>query len=284
MNEIPLTAIIVDDEPLALEGLRLRLEKIPEINVIAEASDGDQAIHLSNSLTPDVLFLDLRLPGLNGIEVVQALQSDTLPMIVFVSAYGEYAIDAFELNAIDYVLKPANLGRLQKTVERIMQRVKVNQAEESLENNSAKEKFKLLKALGETSGLSVSELEDWLESDSPLPSLYMQELVIKNNDHEKVFVPVKDIQWIDAAGDYMCIHENNETHIVRITMKKLESQLDPKIFTRIHKSTLVNVSYIKSIKPMRNSESILDLGNDVQLKVSRNYSSAIQQIVESKQY
>ncbi|WP_441004554.1 LytR/AlgR family response regulator transcription factor [Pseudocolwellia agarivorans] len=284
MYEVPLTAIIVDDEPLALEGLRLRLEKIPEINVIAEASDGDQAIHLSNSLTPDVLFLDLRLPGLNGIEVVQALQSDTLPMIVFVSAYGEYAIDAFELNAIDYVLKPANLGRLQKTVERIMQRVKVNQAEESPENNSAKEKFKLLKALGETSGLSVSELEDWLESDSPLPSLYMQELVIKNNDHEKVFVPVKDIQWIDAAGDYMCIHENNETHIVRITMKKLESQLDPKIFTRIHKSTLVNVSYIKSIKPMRNSESILDLGNDVQLKVSRNYSSAIQQIVESKQY
>ena len=284
MNEVPLTAIIVDDEPLALEGLRLRLEKIPEINVIAEASDGDQAIHLSNTLTPDVLFLDLRLPGLNGIEVVQALQSDTLPMIVFVSAYGEYAIDAFELNAIDYVLKPANLGRLQKTVERIMQRVKVNQAEEGPENNSAKEKFKLLKALGETSGLSVSELENWLESDSPLPSLYMQELVIKNNDHEKVFVPVKDIQWIDAAGDYMCIHENNETHIVRITMKKLESQLDPKIFTRIHKSTLVNVSYIKSIKPMRNSESILDLGNDVQLKVSRNYSSAIQQIVESKQY
>lgn len=284
MNEVPLTAIIVDDEPLALEGLRLRLEKIPEINVIAEASDGDQAIHLSNSLTPDVLFLDLRLPGLNGIEVVQALQSDTLPMIVFVSAYGEYAIDAFELNAIDYVLKPANLGRLQKTVERILQRVKISQAENNTEKDSAKEKFKLLKALGETSGLSVSELEDWLESDSPLPSLYMQELVIKNNDHEKVFVPVKDIQWIDAAGDYMCIHENNETHIVRITMKKLESQLDPKIFTRIHKSTLVNVSYIKSIKPMRNSESILDLGNDVQLKVSRNYSSAIQQIVESKQY
>ncbi|MBU2926175.1 LytTR family DNA-binding domain-containing protein [Colwellia sp. 1_MG-2023] len=284
MSEKPLTAIIVDDEPLAIEGLRLRLEKISQLKVIAEASDGDQAIHLCNTLTPDVLFLDLRLPGLNGIEVVQALQSDTLPMIVFVSAYGEYAIDAFELNAIDYVLKPANLGRLQKTVERIMQRVSISQSENNIEKDSTKEKFKLLKALGETSGLSVSELEDWLESDNPLPSLYIQELVIKNNDHEKVFLPVKDIQWIDAAGDYMCIHENNETHIVRITMKKLESQLDPKIFTRIHKSTLVNVSYIKSIKPMRNSEGILDLGNDVQLKVSRNYSSAIQQIVESKQY
>tara|TARA_R110001583_G_scaffold182550_1_gene340611 strand:- start:348 stop:1178 length:831 start_codon:yes stop_codon:yes gene_type:complete len=271
----PLTALIVDDEPLALEGLRLRLEKIPEIEVIAEASDGDQAIHLCQTLSPDVLFLDLRLPGLNGIEVVQALQADILPMVVFVSAYGEYALDAFELNAIDYVMKPANLGRLQKTVERIMQRVKPV--------DSGKEKFKLLRALGESSGIAVSELEDWLESDKPLPTPFVQELVIKNNDHEKVFLSIHDIRWIDAAGDYMCVHTNDETHVVRITMKKLESQLDPKIFSRIHKSTLVNVNCIKSIKPLRNSESILELGDDVHLKVSRNFSSDIQKIVESKQ-
>jgi len=271
----PLSAIIVDDEPLAIEGLRLRLEKIPEINVIAEASDGDQAIQLCQSLCPDVLFLDLRLPGLSGIEVVQALQSDVLPMIVFVSAYGEYALDAFELNAIDYILKPANLGRLQKTVERIMQR--------HSPKSSNKEKFKLLKALGQTSGIDVAELEDWLESESPLPTPYQQELVIKNSDHEKVFLPIIDIRWIDAAGDYMCVHTNEETHIVRITMKKLAELLDPKLFTRIHKSTLVNISCIKSVRSLRNSESILELGNEVQLKVSRNYSSMIQKIVESKQ-
>ena len=141
-SSTPLTAIIVDDEPLALEGLKLRLEKIPEIKVIGEAKDGDIAIQLCHELSPDVMFLDLRLPGLNGIEVVQALQSDVLPMIVFVSAYGEYALDAFELNAIDYVLKPANLGRLKKTVERILQRI--------TPEDSGKEKFKLLKALGET--------------------------------------------------------------------------------------------------------------------------------------
>ncbi|MBA6292288.1 response regulator transcription factor [Colwellia sp. MB3u-70] len=275
MINLPLTAIIVDDEPLALEGLRLRLEKLPEIEVIAEASDGDQAIHLCQTLSPDVLFLDLRLPGLNGIEVVQALQADVLPMVVFVSAYGEYALEAFELNAIDYVLKPANLGRLQKTVERIMQRVKPV--------DSSKEKFKLLRALGETSGIAVTELENWLATDLPLPTLFNQELVIKNNDQEKIFLPIKDIRWIDAAGDYMCVHTPSETHIVRITMKKLVSQLDPKIFTRIHKSTLVNVNCIKSIKPLRNSESILELGDDVQLKVSRNYSSTIKKIVEAKQ-
>lgn len=274
MNNKVLTAVIVDDEPLALEGLRLRLEKIPEIDVIAEASDGDQAIHLCQTLSPDVLFLDLRLPGLNGIEVVQALQSDILPMVVFVSAYGEYALDAFELNAIDYVMKPANLGRLQKTVERILQRVEPV--------DSGREKFRLLRALGESSGIAVAELEDWLESDLPLPSPFIQELIIKNNDNEKVFVAIKDIRWIDAAGDYMCVHTHDETHVVRITMKKLESQLDPKIFSRIHKSTLVNVNCIKSIKPLRNSESILELGDDVQLKVSRNFSTDIQKIVESK--
>ena len=270
-----LTAIIVDDEPLALEGLKLRLEKLPEINVIAEASDGDEAIHLCQTLCPDVLFLDLRLPGLNGIEVVQALQADIMPMVVFVSAYGEYALEAFELNAIDYVLKPANLGRLQKTVERILQRIEPK--------DSSNEKFKLLRALGETSGLAVTELENWLATDLPLPTLFNQELVIKNSDNEKVFLPIKAIRWIDAAGDYMCVHTANETHVVRITMKKLVSQLDPKVFSRIHKSTLVNVNCIKSIKPLRNSESILDLGDDVQLKVSRNFSSSIQTIVESKQ-
>ena len=230
---------------------------------------------MCQTLCPDVLFLDLRLPGLNGIEVVQALQADIMPMVVFVSAYGEYALEAFELNAIDYVLKPANLGRLQKTVERILQRIEPK--------DSSNEKFKLLRALGETSGLAVTELENWLATDLPLPTLFNQELVIKNSDNEKVFLPIKAIRWIDAAGDYMCVHTANETHVVRITMKKLVSQLDPKVFSRIHKSTLVNVNCIKSIKPLRNSESILDLGDDVQLKVSRNFSSSIQTIVESKQ-
>lgn len=278
MTERALTAIIVDDEPLALEGLKLRLEKIAELEVIGEASDGDQAIQLCQTLNPDVIFLDLQLPGLNGIEVVQALQSDILPMVVFVSAYGEYAIDAFELNAIDYILKPANLGRLKKTVARILER---RDTEKNTKEKPA-EKYKLLKALGESSGIAISQLEDWLESDQPMPTVFSQELVIKNSDNEKVFLPVADIRWIDAAGDYMCVHTLKDTHIVRITMKKLESQLDERIFKRIHKSTLVNVNCIESIKALKNSESLLTLANDIQLKVSRNFSSAIQALVESK--
>ncbi len=215
--------------------------------------------------------------GLDGIEVVQALQTDILPMIVFVSAYGEYALDAFELNAIDYVLKPANLGRLKKTVERLLQK------HSPVNTNKERDKFKLLQALGETSGIAISELENWLETDQPLPTSFCQELVIKNSDNEKVFLPVSAIRWIDAAGDYMCVHTDKETHIVRITMKKLESQLDERVFKRIHKSTLVNIHCIKSIRALRNSESVLELGEDIHLKVSRNYSSAIQALLESKQ-
>lgn len=271
-----MSAVIVDDEPLAIEGLKLRLEKIEEIHVIGEAVDGDSAIQACLELNPDVLFIDLQLPGLNGLEVVQALQSDTMPLVVFVSAYGEYAVDAFELNAIDYVLKPVNLGRLQKTIERLKERLSPKQNDN--------DKFKLLKALGETSGIAIKELEDWLESDenSPLPTPYRQELVIKNSDNERVFVAVTDIRWIDAAGDYMCVHTNNETHVIRITMKKLSEQLDSRLFQRIHKSTLVNVNFIKGIQPLKNSESILDLGDDVKLKVSRNYSEAVQTILDSK--
>lgn len=269
-----LTAVIVDDEPLALEGLSLRLAKIPEIIVIGQAENGDDAIKLCQTLEPDVLFLDLQLPGLNGIEVVQAMQSDTLPMIVFVSAYSEYAIEAFELNAIDYVLKPANLGRLQKTVSRILERQNPHQTE--------KEKFKLLNALGESSGIEVSELEEWLETDSPLPTSVSQEIVIKNSDNEKVFVPVKEIKWVDAAGDYMCVHTEKDTHVLRITMKKLQSLLDEKQFARIHKSTIVNLNHVISIKPLRNNESIVTLNDDIELKVSRNYSPVLQNFIAEK--
>ncbi|MDT0583333.1 LytR/AlgR family response regulator transcription factor [Brumicola blandensis] len=274
MSENLISAVIVDDEPLAIEGLKLRLQKIPEINVIGEAQDGDAAIALCQELEPDVLFIDLQLPGINGLEVVQAIQADVMPLVVFVSAHSEYAVDAFELNAIDYILKPANLGRLQQTIERIKERLSPHEREE--------EKFKLMRALGKTSGLPISELEEWLATDGPLPSALKQELVIKNSDNQRVFVPMHDINWIDAAGDYMCVHTSSENYIVRITMKKLTSQLDERIFQRIHKSTVVNIHRIKRIETLRNNQSIVDLGDNIKLKVSRNYNSAIQNIIDER--
>jgi two-component system LytT family response regulator len=270
-----ITAVIVDDEPLAIEGLKLRLQKISDIDIVGEAQDGDAAIALCQELEPDVIFIDLQLPGINGLEVVQAIQSDIMPLVVFVSAHSEYAVDAFELNAIDYILKPANLGRLQQSIERVRARLSPESKEQ--------EKFKLLQALGKTSGLPINELEQWLESDQPLPASTQKELIIKNADNEKVFVPMDTIQWIDAAGDYMCVHTQNENYIVRITMKKLSSQLDPQMFQRIHKSTVVNINCIERIQSLRNNQSIVDLGNNVRLKVSRNYHAAIQNIIKVRQ-
>jgi len=270
-----ISVVIVDDEPLAVEGLKLRLDTIDGVEVIAQGKDGDDAIRLCQDLQPDLLFIDLRLPGLNGLEVVQLIQADVMPLVVFVSAYSEYALDAFELNAIDYILKPANVGRLQKTIERARERLEPQQR--------GQDKFRLLKALGEVSGLAISELEDWLENaDQQLPSKYRQQLVIKNSDNEKEFVSVRDIRWIDAAGDYMCIHTDQQNYIVRITMKKLASELDDALFKRIHKSTLVNINCVKSIQTLRNNESMLDLGNEVKLKVSRHYSDAVKAIIDAK--
>ncbi|MGJ8679714.1 LytR/AlgR family response regulator transcription factor [Paraglaciecola sp.] len=275
MTDKRISVVIVDDEPLAIEGLRLRLQNIPDIDIVGEAEDGDQAIKLCQSLQPDLLFLDLQLPGLNGLEVVQVLQADVMPLVVFVSAYSEYALDAFELNAIDYIMKPANLGRLQNTMERVRERLTPQHRDQ--------EKYRLLKALGESSGLAISELEAWLtKPQQALPSNFRHELVIKNSDNEKVFVSVKDIHWIDAAGDYMCIHTDAENFIVRITMKRLEQELDDKMFCRIHKSTLVNINSVKSIQSLRNNESLLDLGDEIKLKVSRNYNEAVARIVASR--
>ncbi|TQF70657.1 LytR/AlgR family response regulator transcription factor [Pseudoalteromonas luteoviolacea] len=273
-----ITAVLVDDEPLAIEGLRLRLENISDIQIVGEGFDGDDAIRLCHEHQPDVLFIDLRLPGLSGLEVVQGLQSDTMPLVVFVSAYSDYAIEAFELNALDYLMKPVNLGRLKKTVDRIR-----HSLADSKHTQKSEEKAKLLKALGESSGLSISQLQEWLDKESaPFPEKPRHELLIKNHDNEQVFLCVDEIMWVDAAGDYMCIHTDKENYIVRITLKRLSEELDNGTFARIHKSTLVNVNFVKSFTTLKNNESMLDLGGDIRLKVSRNYSDTLKSLLKSR--
>ncbi len=271
-----ITAVIVDDEPLAREGLKLRLARVSDVTVVAEAGDGETAIKHCHALNPDIVFLDLQLPGMNGLDVVKALQGDCMPMIVFVTAHSQFAVEAFEMNAIDYILKPVNLERLEKTLQRIKLRLQP-QAEDG-------QKYRLLKALEQSSGLNLDQLETWLDTGGgQLSQLPKNELMIKNHNNEQVFVAVESIRWIDAAGDYMCIHTDSENYIVRMTMKALEQRLSEHLFQRIHKSTLVNTRVIKSIQRLRNNESLLDLGDSVTLKVSRNYSDAIHKIISHRQ-
>ncbi|WP_210330670.1 LytTR family DNA-binding domain-containing protein [Aliikangiella sp. G2MR2-5] len=268
-----LTAMIVDDEPLAIEGLKLRLEQFPEIKVIAECRNGEEAMSCYEEKKPDVVFLDLEMPGIGGLEVAQAISYESNPLIIFVTAYRQYAVDAFELNVVDYILKPVNLGRLKKAIEKLF----------VLAEGKDDKHEKLLRALHKTSGISYEALNQWLDSDLELPleqserADFCDKLSIRKSDNSKVLVSVEDIRWVDAAGDYMCIHSSAETYILRITMKKLVEKLNPELFIRIHKSTLVNISQVKGVKQLKNAECELILDNDVKLKASRHYAAEVKQ-------
>lgn len=274
MPDNKIRTLLVDDEVLAIEGLRIRLEKFEEIKIVGECFNGEDALRLYYELLPDLVFLDLKMPGLSGLGVVQAMQADHMPMIIFVTAYSESAIEAFELGAIDYLLKPISLGRLKQSIERVIKK----KSNSDLRYN----KKRLINALGESSGICISELEEWLQTDEPLPANYPQIITIKKSDNTKILVPVAKINWIDAAGDYMCIHTDEETHVLRITMKKLEQLLDPISFLRIHKSTIVNFNKVEQVIPQKNAECILQLSESTRLKVSRNYYAQIKKVLDSR--
>ncbi|WP_285764573.1 LytR/AlgR family response regulator transcription factor [Biformimicrobium ophioploci] len=272
MSGMKLRTLLVDDEPLALEGLRLRLAQLEGVEVVAECDSGKEAIDECARLAPDLVFLDMDMPGLSGLEVAEELKQGANPAIIFVTAHQEYAVSALDLGAEDYLLKPASLGRLRQAVERARQ--KTGALDDTVQE-------RLLTALHDVSGISMPELQEWLETDGPLPIPYPEKIAIKNSDNDIVMVPARSIDWIDAAGDYMCIHVGEQTHILRITLKKLQQLLDPKLFFRIHKSTIVNGERVQKIIPMRNNECILELEGEIRLKASRNYRDQVQALKES---
>jgi len=266
-----LTAIVVDDEPLARRGLRLRLENIEEVEIIAEASNGREARERILELRPDVAFVDIQMPGVSGLELVQQLPQEELPQIVFVTAYDQYAVQAFEINAVDYVLKPIEEERLALALERVREKL--------ASADIATQREKLLEAVADLTQESPEELEQRLAAGEFTRELsgsqYPEKIAIK--DAGKItLVPAREIDWIDAAGDYMCVHANGETHVMRITMKELEQQLDPKVFQRIHRSTIVNLQRVREICAHINGEYYLVLNNGERLKMSRSYKNKVQ--------
>jgi two-component system LytT family response regulator len=262
-----LTAIIVDDEPLARRGLRLRLENLGGVEVLAECSNGREASERIPELKPDIAFVDIQMPGINGLQLVQTLAKEELPQVVFVTAYDEYAVDAFEVNAVDYVLKPIEEDRLK----RAMDRVREKRATEDL----AAQREQLLEAVADLTQESPEALEEKLASGELSGARYPDKIAIK--DAGKItLVPAKEIDWIDAAGDYMCVHAKGETHVMRITMKELEQQLDPRVFQRIHRSTIVNLGRVSEICAHINGEYYLVLQNGERLKMSRSYKNKVQ--------
>jgi two-component system LytT family response regulator len=261
--------ILVDDEPLATQGLLLRLQAHDDVEVVATAANGREAIRQIKTHKPDLVFLDIQMPGFDGFSVVQGLMEVEPPLFVFVTAYSDHALRAFEAQAVDYLMKPVEEDRLAATLDRVRQRL--------AEKRGAEEVGRLKEALAEHAPEAAEEMAD-VGGDAPAANRF--EKMINIRDQGQIFrVDVDTIERIDAAGDYMCIQTGDNTLILRETMKDLEKRLDPRRFQRVHRSCIVNLDLVRQVKPHTNGECFLVLDSGSQVKVSRSYRDVVARFV-----
>jgi two-component system, LytTR family, response regulator len=260
--------LIVDDEVLSRRGIEIRLRELEDFEIAAQCANGREALAAIQQLKPDVVFLDIQMPGMSGFEVLAHLPQETLPIVVFVTAYDQYAIQAFEARAIDYLLKPIDEARFAAAVQRVREHLQARSA--------ATQRDRLLEIIAEITGCGELILDELLEHGRKALGGARPEVLPIRQGRETVRLQVANIQWIDAAGDYMCIHAAGETHILRGTMKELEELLDPKLFQRVHRSTIVNLRLVRSLRAHMNGEYFLTLEGGHELKLSRTYRDKIE--------
>jgi len=237
--------VIADDEPLGRSRLRALLAKEPDIELVAECADGDEAVAAVRGHRPDALFLDVQMPGRDGFGVLEALAGEPMPQVVFVTAYDQHALRAFEARALDYLLKPFKQSRFQEALSRIRER---------------------LDARPEAPGdLSIRLRELLAEARPPAPTLHR--LAVRVNERT-LFVRVPDIDYLEAAGNYVVLHCGKENHVIRETMATLEGQL-PAGFLRISRSTIVNLDRVKELQSMTAGEHVVLLRDGRQLPMTR---------------
>ena len=261
-----LNTLIVDDEALARRGLKHRLSSAREVHVIGEARNGREALEMIRKHSPDLVFLDIQMPGMDGFDVLRALQAEELPAIVFVTAYDEFAIKAFEANAVDYLLKPIEDERLTEALSRALKRHK--------EKRASKDRQSLLSLVSELAGEPIHSVEELGLKKLGKMLKEPSRLAIKDAG-KTTWVEQANIEWIDAAGDYMCVHVEGETLIMRKTMKLLEKELDQTILQRVHRSTIVNVHRVKQMQSHINGEYFLTLQSGHTIKLSRTYKDKL---------
>ena len=262
--------ILVDDEKLATQGLQLRLEPHSDVEIVDTAQNGREAIRKIKTHKPDLVFLDIQMPGFDGFSVIQGLMEVEPPLVVFVTAYSDHAIRAFEAQAVDYLVKPVEPERLADALDRVRQRL--------TEKRGVAEVERLKNVLAEVAPDAADDYGSENAPDAHAADRYEKMINIK--DRGQIFrVDVDSIERIDAAGDYMCIYTADNSLILRETMKDLEKRLDPRNFQRVHRSTIVNLSQVKQVKPHTNGECFLVLGSGAQVKVSRSYRDVVARFV-----
>ncbi len=265
----PIRTLIVDDEPLAREGLRVLLERDPVIELVGECRDGSEALTCIGDLEPDLVFLDVEMPEMDGFDVLEALSEggSLLPTIVFVTAYDQYALRAFEVHALDYLLKPFDDERFERALERAKLEVSRRQAAAVASRIEA-----LLSDRREDRGAATrSAAADGAEAP-------VQRFVVRSSGRIH-FVDVGEVDWIEAAGDYVRLHTGERSHLMRETMKQLEDLLDPDVFVRIHRSTIVRIGFVKEIRTTATGQYVVLLENGTKRNLSRSGRRRLEEVL-----
>ena len=250
-EDLPIRVLLVDDEPLAREMLREMLHGDTQVAIVGECANGREAVDAIHSLSPDLLFLDVQMPDVGGFEVLEALPKESIPYVIFVTAYDQYAVRAFEVNALDYLLKPFDQERFNVSWQRAKSQILRDR------NGGASQRILAL-------------LEDLKAGNK-----YLERLVIKASGRI-YFLETSEIEWIEAEGNYVSVHSGKKAHLLRETISSLETQLDPKKFVRIHRSSIVCLNRIKELKPWFHGEYRIILQDGTQLTLSRNYRDKLQ--------
>src|SRR5580693_7171297 len=244
---MPFTALLVDDEPLAREGLRMLLARDPDVSAIHEAKNGCEAVEAIRAIQPDLVFLDVQMPEMDGFAVVREIGTEQMPEVVFVTAHDKYAIQAFEINAIDYLLKPV-------TEERFAQAL-------------ARAKTRLYSSPGDDASRQIICLLESLTT----PRRYLKRLAVRSAG-KTVFVDLEDVDWMEAAENYVQLHTGRANHLLHVAMNTLEKSLDTEIFLRMHRSMIVNINRIKELQPGAHGEYVITLHSGTRLQSGRSYS------------
>ncbi len=248
------TALLVDDEPLAREGLRMLLGRDPDVSSIREARNGSEAVEAIRAFQPDIVFLDVQMPEMDGFAVTAEVGPEHMPAVVFVTAHDRYAIQAFEINAIDYLLKPVTEERFAKSLARAKEHL-----HSAPVDNASRQILSLLETIA-------------------LPQRPVKRLAVETGG-KIIFIGVAEIDWIEAAENYVLIHAGNDRHLLHVTMSALEKSLDPEQFQRIHRSAIVNVGRIRELQPVMHGEYVITLANGVRLQSGRIYSEKLKSLI-----
>jgi len=245
--------LIVDDEPLARERLRTLLADETDVEIVGECGDGCQAVVAIEELKPDLVFLDVQVPNLDGFGILESIGADRIPAIIFVTAYDHYALRAFDVRAVDYVLKPFGRERLERALAHARTQIQRGRS-------------------NDVSGQLVALLEEIRPQKT-----YLKRIMIKSGGR-LFFLRTMDVEWVEAAGNYVRLHVGSESHLLRETMNGLEAKLDPDRFLRIHRSTIVNIERIKELQPWFHGDYVVILKDDRQLTMSASYREKLDEL------